>query len=75
MSNLDYQAVVDHFGDQTKTALALGLKQPSVCAWLNGSAVMSESTALRVQKLTDGKFLAVELSPTLKRDFDKVDVA
>lgn len=62
-----YQEVVDFFGTQSKTAHALNVAQPSVNAWVLGKSRMSAITALQVEKLTQGKFKAVELCPSLAK--------
>lgn len=59
-----YQSVINYFGGQTKTAIALNLKQPSVNAWLRGAS-MSPVSALLVQKLSENKFQARDLCPQL----------
>lgn len=60
-----YQKVVDYFGSQIKTAQKIGIKQSSVHAWLSGRAKMSATNALKIEKLTNGKFKAVDLCPCL----------
>lgn len=60
-----YTQVVSHFGDQNKTADALGVTQASVNAWVHGKANMSILVALKAQKLTNDKFLAISLCPSL----------
>lgn len=75
MTSNIYKSVVAHFGNQQKTASALKIKQSSVNAWIKGKAIMSERTALRVQKLTNSEFKALDLSPSLKEDFAVINVA
>lgn len=74
--NLDltckYSELVEHFGSQTLTANALNIKQPSVKGWLSGKTKMSEKVAIRAQVVTDGKFKAVDLCPSLKESFEKL---
>lgn len=60
-----YQKLVDYFGNQTKTADKLKVKQPSVSAWVVGKAQMSAVSAKRAEKLTNGKFRAIDLCPRL----------
>lgn len=60
-----YQEVVNYFGNQVRTADKIGVKQPSVHAWLSGKAKMSSENALKVENLTNGKFKAVDLCPRL----------
>ena len=61
-----YQKLVDFFGSQSATADALGIRQPSVNAWLSGKAKMSARLAIKAEKITNGKFKAVDLCPDLK---------
>lgn len=61
-----YQKLVDFFGSQSATADALGIRQPSVNAWVSGKAKMSAKMALKAEKATKGKFKAVDLCPDLK---------
>lgn len=69
-----FQEVIDYFGNQPKTAKALGIKQSSVRMWLfNGR--MSADNALLVQKLTNGKFKALDLRPSLKEHLSAIEVA
>lgn len=60
-----YSQLVAHFGSQQKTAEALGCKQPSVSAWLQGKANMSATLALKAERLTNGEFKADDLCPAL----------
>lgn len=64
-----YQSVVDFFGSQEATATALKVKQPAVSGWVNGIKKMSEKTALRTEHVTQGRFKASDLCPSLK-EFD-----
>lgn len=61
-----YQRLVLYFGSQSKTARALGVRQPSVNAWLSGRAKMASSTAIKAEKATNGQFKASDLCPELK---------
>lgn len=65
ISNI-YQKLVEHFGTQESTALALEVKQPSVSGWVRGEKKMSEHVAVRAQKATKGEFKATDLCPSLK---------
>ena len=60
-----YKKIVEYFGSQVKTAELVGIKQPSVCAWLSGKAKMSAVNAQKIEKLTNGKFKAIDLCPHL----------
>lgn len=59
------QKLVDHFGDQVKTAKAVGVSQSAVSQWLSGASRMSALVALRAESETGGLFKAVELCPAL----------
>lgn len=62
-----YDELVDHFGTQTKTAVALDVDQGTVSGWVRNKHGMSAVTALRAESETEGKFKAVDLCPDLKR--------
>lgn len=62
-----YQALVDYFGTQKKTALALGVEQGTVSGWVRKKHGMSPIAALRAQEATGGRFCAVDLCPELAR--------
>lgn len=55
------QKLVDFFGDQTKTAKALGVSQPAVSYWLAGAHTMLAETAFKAEELTKGAVTAREL--------------
>ncbi len=61
-----YEKLVKHFGNQQKTADALGCSQAAVFKWVKGKAYMSSAIANRAQKITDAKFKAADLCPDLK---------
>lgn len=72
LRNNKFQMLVDHFGGQENTALALKVKQPAVSGWVRGTKNMSELVAIRAQAATQGKFKAVELCPSLKGSFEQL---
>lgn len=72
LKNNKFQMLVDHFGGQENTALALKVKQPAVSGWVRGTKNMSELVAIRAQAATQGKFKAVELCPSLKGSFEQL---
>lgn len=59
--------LVDHFGDQVKTAKALGVSQSAVSQWLSGSSRMSALVAVRAESVTDGAFKAGDLCPAISQ--------
>ena len=60
------EKLIEHFGDQVKTAKALGVSQPAVSQWLSGSSRMSALVALRAENKTGGLFKAIDLCPALR---------
>lgn len=58
--------LISHFGGTEKgLADALGVSQPTVHAWKTGKHGMHPLKALDVERITKGKFLAVDLCPGL----------
>ena len=57
--------LIEYFGTQVKFGQALGVKQGTVNGWLHGKHGISELNALKIEKLTHGKFKAYELCPKL----------
>lgn len=55
------QKLVDHFGDQTKTAKALGVSQATVSYWLAGINSITAKHAFRAEEVTGGLVTAREL--------------
>ncbi|MPQ68309.1 MULTISPECIES: Cro/CI family transcriptional regulator [unclassified Pseudomonas] len=55
------ERLVEHFGDQVKTARELGVSQPAVSQWLSGSCGLSASTAFVAEEKTSGAIKAWEL--------------
>ena len=60
------EKLIEHFGDQVKTAKALGVSQSAVSQWLSGSSRMSALVALRAENETGGQFTAIDLCPALR---------
>lgn len=69
-----YEEIVSHFGSQSSTAKALGVSQPSVYSWVKGLTEMSEKVAIRAQKVTEGKFKASDLCPSL-RELEEINLS
>lgn len=63
--NTIFSELVDHFGGQQSTAKALRVNQGAVSNWVNSKHGMSPAVALRAEKLTEGKFTAVQLCPSV----------
>jgi hypothetical protein len=49
------ERLVDYFGGQTKTALALGVSQTAVSYWVSGIPLMSAEKAFKAEELTADK--------------------
>ena len=63
--NEQIKKIIAHFGGQSKAAKALGVSQPTVHGWLMGRHGISPLLALRIERLTGGRFPAVGLCPAL----------
>lgn len=55
------ERLVAHFGDQIKTAVALGVSQPAVSQWVSGACHMSAANAFAAESKTNGEIKAWEL--------------
>lgn len=58
-------ALIKFFGNQEKLAKSIGVKQGSVTGWLNNKHGISRYNAEKIEVLTGGKFLAVDLCDKL----------
>ncbi|MFA9487097.1 MULTISPECIES: transcriptional regulator [unclassified Moraxella] len=63
MNNID--ALIQHYGSQELLAKALGVTQGAISQWKTGKTTISPTNALKIEKITDGKFKAVDLCPQL----------
>lgn len=70
MSKSTYQQLVDHFGNQAKTAEAIGVKQPTVSGYITGQWGMSPIVAKRAEIATGGAIRAADLCPKYKEFFE-----
>lgn len=61
------QGLVSHFGDQVKTAKALGVTQSAVSQWISGASRMSALVAVRAEAATGGAFKAIDLCPAISQ--------
>lgn len=61
------ERLVDFFGGQTKTALALDVSQAAVSYWVSGIHPMGAEKAFKAEELTGGKVTARELCTRQKR--------
>ena len=55
------ERLVDFFGGQTKTALALDVSQAAVSYWVSGTHPMGAEKAFKAEELTGGQNTAREL--------------
>ncbi|WP_411572245.1 YdaS family helix-turn-helix protein [Vreelandella titanicae] len=60
-----FQNLVGFFGTQIKTAELLKVDQATVSGWVRGKHGMSPAVALRAEKLTNGRFTAAQLCPSV----------
>lgn len=70
-----YQKLVEHFGNQQKTAKALNVSQPSVNAWVLGKTNMSALVAIKAERATNGIFKAHDLCKRIKDEVAYVDLS
>lgn len=55
--------VVKHFGGATKAARQLGLSRAFIYQMLNSERPVPPMLALKIERMTAGKFAAVDLNP------------
>ena len=60
-----FQNLVGFFGTQIKTAELLKVDQATVSGWVRGKHGMSPAVALRAEKLTNGRFTAAQICPSV----------
>jgi DNA-binding transcriptional regulator YdaS (Cro superfamily) len=60
-----YQQLIDDFGGPKKAAEALGVSQATTSSWRLGIHGMSPSVAIRIERITNQKYRAVDLSEQL----------
>lgn len=70
--NQNIKALVTYFGGQARAASKLKVKQPTVSGWVTGKHGMSAKVAFRAQHLTEGKFKAADLCPSIADDIISV---
>lgn len=58
--------IIEFFGTQETTAKAVGCSQATIFKWLHKKMNVSTFYALKIEKLTNGQFRAVDLCPKLK---------
>lgn len=62
--------LINYFGTQAKMAQAIGIHQGGISSYLNGRHGMSQTVAKTIERVTDGKFKAVDLCPRIGRHHD-----
>lgn len=63
--------IITHFGSQTRLAQKLGVTLQYVNGWCNGREHVPLIQALKIEKLTDGKFKASEIVDSETRKYLK----
>lgn len=58
-----FRSVVGHLGGATKTGQALGVSRAFVYQMLSGERPVPPMLALKIERLTAGKFRAASLNP------------
>lgn len=58
--------LVAFFGGQNKTAIALGVSQPTVNGWLSGKHGVSAEVALKAERISSGRIKATALCSRLE---------
>ncbi len=66
MAGSIYQQLIDHFGSQSATAKAIGVKQPTISGYVTGRWNMTPIVAMRAEAATGKKIKAEDLCPALK---------
>jgi len=64
--------IVEHFGSQSELARALGIDRANVSMWIANHAVPSLH-AINIERLTKGKFKAVDIVLQLEDGDDTLD--
>jgi DNA-binding transcriptional regulator YdaS (Cro superfamily) len=57
--------VVDLLGGQKKAAKKIGVTQQAVCKWVNKEMPISASSAVKIEKATDGAVTRHEIRPDI----------
>lgn len=61
-----YKEISELFRTQQEMADEFGCSQPLVYKWLSGKQLMTAHFAMKAEKITNGKFKAVDLCPKLE---------
>lgn len=61
------ELVIEHFGGHTRLAHALGVSTQAVSQWV-ASGRIPPARAIDIERLTDGKFRALDISKGSKDD-------
>ncbi|MDQ3203067.1 MAG: helix-turn-helix domain-containing protein [Pseudomonadota bacterium] len=60
-----FEKLVEHFGSQNATAVALGVKQGTVSGWVRGLHGCAAEVAMRAEIITSGAIKARDLRPSI----------
>lgn len=63
--NTTFEKLVEHFGSQQATAIALGVKQGTVSGWVRGLHGCAAEVAMRAEIITKGAIKARDLRPSI----------
>lgn len=63
--NTTFEKLVEHFGSQQATAIALGVKQGTVSGWVRGLHGCAAEVAMRAEIITNGAIKARDLRPSI----------
>lgn len=63
--NSPFDKLVEFFGSQNATAIALGVKQGSVSGWVRGLHGCTAEVAMRAEIVTAGAIKARDLRPSI----------
>lgn len=59
------QDLIIFFGSQENLGKAVNVSQSAVSQWLNFKCGINERNSLKIEKITKGRFKAIELCPAL----------
>lgn len=62
--------LIEYFGTQTQMARAIGIHQGGISSYLTGRHGISQTVAKTIERVTEGKFKAVDLCPRIGRHHD-----
>ena len=66
-----YKELSSCLGGQVNAAESLGVSQSNISGYINGKWQMSERVARRAERITNGKYKAIDLCPSLKAEIEQ----